>query len=529
MTSPRRLPHHPDLEQLTRPARELLRAADSGDAAARARFRALPALARADDAALSRARPALHDAQSVIAREHGFPSWNELRARVEELTLEFSAAVDQFVEAATDGRVDRAERLLALHPGIAGASLQTALLLGNVADVAARLAADPALALRPGGPRDWEPLLYICYNSLSRRTGADDQAPAAIARLLLERGADPNTRFPWLHHGVRRPVLYGATSVTRSLPLAEVLLTAGADPNDGVTLPLAASGDNLPTLELLAAHGADPNQPWATDGAAALYAILQWARTPEGVNWLLDHGADPDPVFAPNGETPLHVVARRWDVALAERLVTLGADPSRPRKDGRTPAAVAQLSGNVPVAGWLIAHGARAELSAVDRLVAACSRGDRTAALAMLAERPELCEAIADEHYAAFYQAAERGDVGALEAMLIAGFDPNRGDEEIGKTALHAAGMAGQADSVRVLLRYGADVTVRDREFHGQPLAWAAEGSRSHGDRDGSHREAGRLLIEAGSPTEWEPGEEPADGVLEVLAEWRMAYATRPS
>jgi len=35
---------------------------------------------------------ALHDAQSVIAREYGFKSWNEMREYVEEHSLSFPAA-----------------------------------------------------------------------------------------------------------------------------------------------------------------------------------------------------------------------------------------------------------------------------------------------------------------------------------------------------------------------------------------------------------------------------------------------------
>src|SRR5262249_34461850 len=94
------LPERPDLEQLMRQAKELLRTAPAKDPGALARFRALPALARASDHELAHEPLALHDAQSVIAREHGFASWNALRARVEELTLDLEAALLQFVEAA---------------------------------------------------------------------------------------------------------------------------------------------------------------------------------------------------------------------------------------------------------------------------------------------------------------------------------------------------------------------------------------------------------------------------------------------
>jgi ankyrin repeat protein len=370
--------------------------------------------------------------------------------------------------------------------------------------------------------RGWEPLHYICYDSLGHSSVANADGLVAIARRLLELGATANARFPWLHHGVRRPLLWGATRVTRLLPLAELLLQSGADPNDGVTLPMAASAGDVPTLELLHAHGANPDQPWATDGAATLYAILHWSNTAVGMHWLLEHGADPDPVFAANGETPLHVVAQKWDVVMAEALVQRGADVSRRRADGRTPLAVAELSGNRAVADWLRSHGASDELSRVDTLVAACGRRDRAAVEAMLAAHPMLRDEIADAHYATLHRAAEQGEVVALELLLDCGFDPNRGDEEIGKTALHSAAMEGQPDAVRLLLARGASPDVRDREFNGQPLVWAAEGSRSHLDRARDYAVVGRLLLDAGSPMEWHPStSEPAEGIVEIIEEWR--------
>src|SRR5262249_38974481 len=100
----RQLPERPNLEQLKRQAKDLLRAVRANDTAALRRFRILPAFAHTSDVDLARRGLALHDAQSVIAREHGFDSWKALHERVEELTLEFGAAVGQFIEAATDGR-----------------------------------------------------------------------------------------------------------------------------------------------------------------------------------------------------------------------------------------------------------------------------------------------------------------------------------------------------------------------------------------------------------------------------------------
>ncbi|HEY3884749.1 MAG TPA: ankyrin repeat domain-containing protein, partial [Vicinamibacterales bacterium] len=336
------LPDRPNLDHLKRQAKDLLRSARAGGAAAFGRFRLLPAFAKVADADLARRPLALRDAQSVVAREHGFDSWNALRERVEELSLEFGAALDHFIAAATDGRRDRAERLLALHPNIARANFHTALILGDAAAVEARLADRPALATARGGPRDWQPLHYVCYTAVGARTPERVTGLVAIARRLIALGADPNVRFPWLHHEVHRPVLWGAVAVVGSLSLASALLDAGADASDGVTLPLAASGGNVAALDLLLEHGADVNHPWATDGSAPLYAILHWSGASDGVRWLLDHGADPDPVFAANGETPLHAAAAACDVPLVEELVRRGADARRPRADGRTPYAVAE-------------------------------------------------------------------------------------------------------------------------------------------------------------------------------------------
>jgi ankyrin repeat protein len=306
----------------------------------------------------------------------------------------------------------------------------------------------------------------------------------------------------------------------RSLPLARVLLEAGADPSDGVTLPLAASGGDIAALELLHEHGVDPNRPWATDDSAPLYAILHWASTTDGARWLLAHGADPDPVFADNGETPLHVVAANGDIALAEELVSRGAVVDRPRADGRTPHAIAALNGNDELAQWLLAHGAAAELLPVDRMVAACSRGDRETAEAMLHADPGLRDAIGLEHYGALHRAIERNDTHVIEIMLACGFDPNRGDASIGKTALHVAAAEGWPESVRVLLAAGASVAARDDEFHGTPLVWAADGARTRPEgRD--HATVGRLLLDAGSPLDWEAGDEPAETITDTIAQWR--------
>ena len=156
-----------------------------------------------------------------------------------------------------------------------------------------------------------------------------------------------------------------------------------------------------------------------------------------------------EPAIQRDHEAPFRAIQNpRWEQRcrnLPEQALAL----DRKRADGRTPYAVAELNGNRAVADWLLAHGASPELAEVDRLVAACSRGDRKAAEALLATNPDLRGQITDDHYIALHQAAERNDVRALEAMLASGFDPNRTDAGIGKTALHSAAMEGWPDAVR--------------------------------------------------------------------------------
>ena len=525
---PRELPPRPNLEQLKKQAKSLLDAAEASDADALRRFAILPALSGRSSDEIGTFGLALHDAQSAIAREHGFASWNDLREEVESRTLSFDAAVDEFVRCATGGALGRAERLLARHPRIVSATLQTALILGDVAAVEARLRRHPELATQPGGPQNWEPLLYACHTSMHRTAPARADSLVAIARRLCALGANPNAEYRWnWHPELPRTALWAAVCAVGHLPLAEVLLEAGANPTDGVTAHIAAGGGNLDALEVLHRYGLNPDG--IAGGVPPLVYLMQWADTPAGAEWLLAHGADPNLAWGASGEAPLHVAARRWDVPMVARLVQRGADVLRRRADGATPHTVAELFGNTAIAAWLLAHGAVEDLSPVERFIAACGRGDRAAAEGMLAARPALRSELSPEHHVMLHRPAESGNVLVLETMLACGFDPDARDKDK-VTPLHRAAMAGHPAAVRVLLKSGADVNALDGMFSATPLVWAVEG-RSHAPTGADHVAVARELLAAGSSSEWTPpeGAPGPERTLEGLIELRRAAAVLES
>lgn len=501
--TPRPLPEFPNLEHLKKQAKSLLRDAHAGDADARSRIAALPAFANTPPDRLQLEQIALHDAQSVIAREHGFASWNALREEVEARTLSFTDAVDAFVRAASDGAPDRARRLLSLYPTIANATLQAELLLADAAAVAKRLHANPQLATTPGGPQQWEPLLYVCHTCLHKDQPQRMEGLLVIARQLLSLGANPNAEYKWnWHPELPRTALWAALITLNHIPLATLLLESGANPTDGVTPQIAAGGGNIEALELLHKFGLNPNGVPA--GVPPLAYMMTWSEDSRGPRWLLEHGADPNLSWGADGEGPLHTAARRWDLPMVELLIKHGADPAQRRADGYTPHTLAELHGNHAIAEFLLANGAINELSPLEQFIAAAARADRSAADAVLAAHPDVKQQLTIKHHLMLHPHAEHGNAAALTAMLERGFDPNVPDHD-GVTALHRAAMGGHPEATATLVRFGARMDALDGMFAGTPLLWAVEGRQSNRQPGSDHVAVARILIDAGSPLDWVP------------------------
>src|SRR5687768_11446522 len=108
MSAAANLPERPDLEHLKNQAKALLRAYRDNDPEAVGRFRALPLRPGVS--------PKLADAQRLVARNYGFPSWARLKAHVAS-RAEPKAELHDLVKAAFDNDDATAlRRLIARHP-----------------------------------------------------------------------------------------------------------------------------------------------------------------------------------------------------------------------------------------------------------------------------------------------------------------------------------------------------------------------------------------------------------------------------
>jgi len=78
-------------------------------------------------------------------------------------------------------------------------------------------------------------------------------------------------------------------------------------------------------------------------------------------------------------------------------------------------------------------------------------------------------------------EAAKRGDVGEVTAVVREHARLVNERDEMGATALHHAAFGGHCDVAEVLVKHGADVNARDGKFGATPAGWAIEYLREMG------------------------------------------------
>jgi ankyrin repeat protein len=460
------------LEQQRKLAKDLIRAARAGDAAALARIRAV----RSDADSPSRSLT-LADAQLAIAREAGFDSWPKLVVDFQQRD------VKAFCDAVLGGDIPRTRQLLASthvrtrinDPMFAFGQRAAHMAAKNEAMLTTLIDAGADLNLRS----DWENGPYTVLDNTDENT----------ARFLLARGArlTPNVaaRLGWLDE-LRRLVeaddsLVHARGGDGQQPLHEAKTVAVAD----FLLDRGAAID-VRCID----HKSTPAQ----------YALVD---RPQVCRRLLERGATADIFMAAHlGDLPLATRLLDADPVCAEaRINEPGYELVPPLHIycwtigfGMSPHDVAKKAGHRDVYELLVARSP-AQIRFINALLAADEQQTR----AMLAEEPSLLASLARKVHGHLAQAIFHERFDAAELMIRVGFDP-AGPGVDGGTALHAACWVGSVRMVeRLLARGGVAIEARDPTHESTPLGWASFGSVHRRARGADYPAVVDRLVAAGA------------------------------
>jgi ankyrin repeat protein len=509
------LPDRLNLDHLKKQAKQLIRLYRSRDPAAMARFRStLPATAGLSNEDLSSRGLRLHDAQSCIAREHGFASWPDLKRYVEVQAVaqkERAVRVLHWLQliyrgdvSSTAGRANLRVglRMLAEDPGLVAGDPYLACAIGDEDALRQATQADPSWVNRPGGPLRLPPLFAVAHSGLLRVEEFRERLHGS-ARLLIAAGADVNQRIysRWPPASLEKPdmryplsTLYGAAGANHDLLLTRLLLDAGADPNDGESLyhslespactrllleygaRIAESNaiyrsidlEDDTALKLLLAHGGDPNEP------ARNVPLTDWGSP---LTWAIYR------------RRPLHVKA----------LLDAGADPSRSTREGLSPYRLALQFGLTEAAALLQAQTDAPEIYDDERFVAACARGDEAEARAVASRRPDLPAALSTVQLRLLPDMTAAGADDVVRLMVRLGWPIAVRGGDWDASALNLAVFSGNSALTRFLLEHGANW--KEQHGHGDnacgTLSWASCNEPVEG---GDWAGCARALLDHGMP-----------------------------
>ena len=521
-----------NIEQARNQAKDLLKALKSRDRAAALRFRiAIPQIGTYSDDQVFSAKLALHDAQRVIAIEHGRRSWQELVAHVRQ-SIEPPYSVDDliaFFEAVKNRDSNGVRRALDAQPALIDARLldDNYMLEGEAFREAIRN--DP----HPVSTRT-RTALHLVSTGFFRNATPD---VLEVARVLVERGSDVNNVGWDGNNNLSAPI--SLASWEGGLDMMRLLLDAGADVSGehGVAaLETAASHDNVDRYNLLEEYGA-PVTAWSlvemglTDRIAGLVERdpgLLTQRDENGYTLLQTAAARgaKDPSLVESGREIVRALVRRGtemdvftaasmnDVDRLKKILDDNPDSADSRlDDGANPLCFATWSGSHEALEMLLKAGAAPDVqyiqygNSVPPLRIAAGADDTVSCRLLL----EHGAAPTDEAVNAATWRTK--DPECVKLLLDYGGNPNPTSDGFG--AINWAAWEAQTVAVKALLDRGADPNHR-------ASAWAGTGPLHFAVSAGSRAPAERVtdtivaLLDAGSDVNLvdENGNTPLDAAI---------------
>ncbi len=215
-------------------------------------------------------------------------------------------------------------------------------------------------------------------------------------------------------------------------------------------LHLAAGQGHLNVVTYLVTEGADLHARthyYPLPGLTVVHLAARENHLPV-LSYLLEQGAEVNPDNSPSGNTPLHLAAEKGYLGIVKHLVQRGADFNLTNNNNRTPLDLARREGHREVIQFL------------ENYIVAQRSTYNTVHL------------ISNEPNEVFYEAAQNGDIEAIQRFLARGFSINIKDEW-GNAALHWAAIRGYLHIVECLLSNGASIDITDNAWQ-TPLHWAA-------------------------------------------------------
>jgi len=497
------LPARPDLEQLRKQAKDLLKSHKSGNPEALRRFQENhPDFSAAPLPAIQAAAVSLAEAQLVLAREHGFASWPKLKEHVESILLETRDPLELFKEAFHADDAPLFAKLLARHPAI------------------------KARLNEPLGPFDSQPITH----AKSRE----------MLDVLLAAGADINAKSRWwaggfglLHnappelaaYAIKRGAVVDVHAAARLGLMDRLRELVSADPS----LVYARGGDGQTPLhfastievaEFLLSHGADIN---ARD--------VDHESTP--AQWMIGDRQEVARFLVQRGcQTDLLLAAALGDLELVRR--HLDSDPACIHlrvDDEHFPKANSRSGGTIYqwTLGWhmsahdlarkfgypevlrLLVERSPAEL----KLLSVVLGNDEAAVKSLLAAQPDLVARLSTATQRQLAHVARNNNLTAVRLLLQAGWPVDAKGQHQG-TALHWAAFHGNLEMVEAILPHHPPLDLLDADHHAPPIGWATFGSE-HGWHCDTGNYAGvvEALLRAGAkPPAQASGTEAVKAVL---------------